>query len=138
MGMFAPQKQVVITIGHDRKLKRCTKPVFGEWLFDEGNMVAWFTLRKLYPVFSFLKGKMGLILDSRYALPLNPYHDYTLEEIKDLTSLDTRADQALNVAMGQAEKEGKQHVFAWGLMAVVAALVFMVVVLALLVASGRI
>ena len=131
------QKQVVITIGHDRKLKRCSKPIFGEWLFDESDMLAWFTLRKLYPVFTFLKGKMGLVIDSRFALPLNPYHDYNENEITNLTGLDKRADLALNVAMGQAEKQGRQHIIAWGLIAIVSGLVVCVIILALLVASGR-
>lgn len=132
------EKQIVITIGHDRKLKRCTKPIFGEWLFDEKNMVAWFTLRKLYQVFPFMKCKMGLVLDSRFALPLNPYHDYKSEDLTTLTNLDSRADQALSLAMGLAEKQGRQHILAWGMVAIVSGLVVMVVILALLVAAGRI
>ncbi len=131
-------KQIVIEVGQDRKLKRTTKPGIGEWLYDENNQEAWFTLRKLYSVFGFLKGKMGLVIDKRFALPLNPYGGYKPDEITLLTNLDARADQALNIAIGQAEKQGRHNIVAWGITIAISGFVLVVIILALLIASERI
>ena len=131
------QKQIALEIGQNRLVRRATKPVFGEWLYDEKNQKAWYLLRKLYSVFKFGKSKLGLVIDERYALPINPFASYSKDELENLTNLNTRAAQALKLAMGQAEKEGHQNIIAWGITAAVSAIVFVVVILALLVASGR-
>lgn len=130
-------KQTVIVLGQDRRLKRTTKPVFGEWLYEPKIQRAWFTLRKLYASLKFCKNRLGLVIDERFALPLNPYESYSEPELKALISLDERADQALNLTIGQVEKESHQNIIAWALVAIVSAIVLVVVILALLVASGR-
>ena len=134
---MAKKSQTVIVVGQDRRLKKCSKPVFSEWLYDENNQEAWFVLRKLFSVFNFMKKGMSLVIDQRFALPLNPYHNYTPEELTTLTELDKRASQALNVVVGQAEKHSNNKIIALGLIVIVSAIVLLVIILALLVASGR-
>lgn len=141
MGMFGSQKQVVISIGQDRRLKRISKEVFGEWLRDKKIQGAWYILRKLFVPAGFLAGKMCLVIDERFALPLNPYYKYPDEDLTKITELDgegCRADQALDETQDRADKDSNKNILNNGLVVIVAGLVVCVIILALLVASGRI
>jgi len=130
-------KQEVVEVGADRKIKLTSKPVYGEWLYDEGKQKAWYCLPKLYTRLGLSGGGLGLVVDERFSKPMNPYLDYEKEELAELTNLNKKAAQSLTITMGKAEKEGTQHIIAWGVVAVVSAIVLVVVILALLVASGR-
>lgn len=138
---MANPSQAVLTVGQDRRLRRTAKPVFGEWLRDKKYPLAWHILRKLFTACSFLKGKMCLVIDERFALPINPYESYADEDLVALTELDgkgCRTDQALDEAQNKADKESAAKMLVNGLTAIVAGLVVCVIVLALLVAYGRV
>jgi len=132
------QKQLVIVAEPDRVLRRTSIPVLGEWLVEKDWIHAWYTLRKLYSVFSFVNKKMGLVIDRRVALPLNPYNSYPDDQLEALTNLDDRCDQAFDVAQNRADKQSRQNVLAWGMTIAISGFVFVIIILSLLVASGRV
>ncbi len=135
------QSQLVITVSQSRKLRRTTKPIFGEWLRDKKYPLAWYILRKLFVVCDFKKRVMCLVLDERFALPLSPYEKYPETDLNALTELDgpgCRTDQALDETQSRADKESHNTILVNGLTAIVAGLVVCVIILALLVAKGRI
>lgn len=133
------QKETALLLTHNRKIKRVVRPLIAnEWLFDKDERhAAWFALRQLYSVLDIFKGKQGLVIDSRLALPLNPYAEIESKTLESLTDIDSRSDQALEETQRIADKEKPQHIIAWGLVAIVSGLVIIVIILALLVASGR-
>jgi len=132
------KKQAVLELSPNRKLKLCNKPVLGEWLVEEKKQKAWHCLPKLYTWFGLVKGGLGLVIDNRFSIPINPYAKYEKEELEALTNLDKKKALSLSLAIGTAEKEGAQNILALGLVAIVSMIVLVVIVLALLVASGRI
>ena len=131
------KKIAVLTITKDRRITKSSKKTFVEWIYDETNQVAWFVLRRLFAANNRFQGKTGLVVDSGYSIPLNPYNDYKEEELKELTDLDKRAEQAMLIAEGEAEKENRQSIIARTISFAIAGLVVVVIILAIMVASGR-
>ncbi len=121
----------------DRRLIKTNKRQFVEWIYDEKTQQGWFCLRRLFTANKYFKGKTGLVIDSGYAIPLNPYSDYGVAELKELTNLDKRAEQAMMIAEGEAEKENRQNIIARSIVFGISGLVIVVIVLAILVASRR-
>lgn|SRR3972149_3928089 len=131
-------KIAILMVTADRRIKKSNKTPFVEWIYDESLQQAWFILRRLFAGGKYFKGQVGLVIDNGYSVPLNPYNDYTEEEIKALIDLDARASQALNVAAAQAEKENRQNILARTISLVIGAIFLMVMALVILVAAGRI
>lgn len=135
--------EAVLIIHQNRRIKKTTQPVYGNWLRDVKNWSAWFTYRHYYLWFDQFKNKfggkvrVGLVIDSIYALPLNPYVNREEEEVKKQVDLNRRLVESFEIAAGQAEKEGRRNIMAWGMTLAITGLVFIVIVLALLAASGR-
>ena len=100
----------VLALKPNRRIKKENKPTFVEWIYDENDQVAWYLLRRLFTAMKYFKGKVGLVIDGGYSIPLNPYNSYSPDELKDLIDLDKRAEQAMMIAEGQAEKENKQNI----------------------------
>lgn len=129
--------QPVLVIGQDRSITKTRKEIFGQWLRDENNMQAWFIMRQLFTNLRLGKRERGLVLDERFAPPLNPYSHCTKDEFTEITDMDRNTELAFNNTAGQAEKESRQNVMAWGITACLSMFGFTILVLALLVASGR-
>jgi hypothetical protein len=131
------EKQAVLITGQNRRIKKTNVPLFSDWIFYEKMPGAWHTLRRLYCMFKYFKTDMGLVVDGRSSVPVNPYGIYPEDELKDLTDVDRKVELAFNKTETAAKKQGAQHIMAWGLTATIVGLVFIVIVLALLVASGK-
>lgn len=131
-------KLSVFVVSQDRRIRKVRKKTFVEWIYDEANQVGWFVLRRLFATNIYFDNKVGLILDSGYAIPLNPYNDYDADELIELTDLDKRSEQAMLIVEGQAEKENRQNTIARSVSLGISGLVFAVVILVILVAVKRI
>ncbi len=99
----------VITVTQDRRLRKTNHKVFVEWVESKDVRQRWFALRRLFAAFNRFKGKLGLVLESGYSVPLNPYNDYSDDELLYLTDLNARADQASTIAEAEAQKEARQN-----------------------------
>ena len=131
-------KELVLEVKENKLLRRRKVPMMGEWLYDEKSSHAWFTLRKLFAWIA--GGDLGLVLDERYAIPLSPYRKekYSQDELDERTDRKTRIKQAFNAMKTHATKQGQINVVNWTISLVVAATVFVFIVIALLLASGKV
>jgi len=128
-------KQEVIKISQNRKLRHSKLPIGDGVVKEEKTIKAWYYLRHFLGLF----GKSTvLVVDDYFALPINPYTHIEKEELKKLTNVDTMYIRAKEDAGGKAAHEGRMNVLAWGMTTCVIGLVLVVIILAILVAAGRI
>lgn len=128
---MANQKMVIVQ--EDRRIDAGKKvPIIGEWAWNERLMRAYFTLRELFVRIGSLKGKPGLVVDSRFAVPISPYQKYTDEELQKLTDLAKRRQQAFNFYQHLANRESQQNIIVWVTSICVSSTVFLFIVFAVI------
>lgn len=128
---------LALEVKADKTVRRCKKPLMSEWRFDKKEFHAWFTLRMFYTK---LRATLGLVVDERYAMPLSPYRDdlYTKEELAAHIDRQRRIKQAYHWMKSNAVRQGQINVISWTIAIVVTLSVFVFLVIALLIASGKI
>ncbi|KKN17309.1 hypothetical protein LCGC14_0967180 [marine sediment metagenome] len=130
-------KASVLYITEDRLVRKKRMSYLGEWLFDSNAQRGWFTLRKF---FINIKGRMGVPIDERWAMPVSPYREdkYDEESIRLRTDVTSRISQAIEVWKNMEAKEGRLNVLVWGVTIVVTCSVLVFLVMAVLIASGKV
>lgn len=129
-------KQAILLATEDRRIIKTKIQQFGEWLYDSNRGHAWYTLRRYFSKMPMLGKGVGLALDERFALPLNPYADYTPAELSKLTNVDDRSDEAINLVAARAERDSAQNVVAWSASIIAMSFTLIVVIFGILIAAG--
>jgi len=128
-------RQPVLLTREDRKIVPAKVEVFGEWLYDQPGVKAWFTLRRYFARIKSVSLQSTLCLDDRYSLPLNPYAKYSVEELAKATEINEKCDQAFNLTAGLARAQESQNVTSWTISLLASAVVIVFVVAAIMLMS---
>ena len=131
------QKQPVLRLCEDRKIKKASIPIVGNFLSLEKELRAWFRFGMYYQKIEGIGNKLYLIIYERCALPVSPYELYTPKELKKMTDPDRVAGESLEYTQAHVEKKQRAGFFSDILSISIMGLVFAIIAIAFLVALGK-
>ncbi len=130
-------KQEVIKTSQNRRLRHPKLPIGEGVLTEDKTIKSWYNLRQFLSLLGSGK-KLVLVIDDYFALAMNPYTHIEKETLLKQTDVDSMYIKAQEDAGGKSQQEGRMNILAWGMTTCVIGLVLVVIVMALLVAAGRI
>lgn len=135
------EQQYAFLIHENRDVERCKIPLLGLFLRMTKKPQAWYYLDSYLQQVQGFGERYWQFIHERFAMPVSPYQDKYFkgeEEIKELTNQDRVAEQAANFTATESDMESRKSRFNDLLGFAALGMVFLLIIVVLLVAAGRI